>query len=188
MSGEVLVGVIALSGTLVGAAAAFAGVVYQQKQQAKLLGAERREALAHQAVDTLVAELEKVRELAASVPYRGENPPDFSEILDRHVSVIELAALRLPDKDLREAIQAACILGFGHTESFQAHVGLRTQQVTTSVAQRVVMTAMCWDVQKCLGAYLRQEHRPETTYLFQARDYHQSMLNAARVAGWGDGT
>lgn len=172
MSDELLVGVIGLSGTLVGAAVAFLGVVYQQRRQAELIRAERRDALSHQAVDILMAELEKIRELAWSVPHGDDDPPGFGESLSKHVGVIQLAALRLPDRDLREAIEAACVLGFGHEESFREHVGLRVQ--------RGVMVATCWDVQKCLGAYLRQEPRPETTFLFQARDYYQSMINIRR--------
>ncbi|MFE0257841.1 hypothetical protein [Streptomyces sp. NPDC059010] len=167
-----MVGVIGLSGTLVGAGVAFAGVVYQQGRQAGLLRAERREALAHQAVDTMMAELEKVRALAWSVPHGQEDPPDFGEALGRSMDVVQLAALRLPDRELREAIEAACVLGFGDEESFRAQVDLQVR--------RIVMGAMVWDVQKCLGAYLRQEARPDTTFLFQARDYYYSMIQARR--------
>lgn len=169
-----LVGVIGLSGAVVGAAAAFAGVVYQQKQQVKLARSERRDAMALQAVDTLIAELEKVRELAWSVPYeeQDEDPPGFVEALEGHLSVIRLAVLRLPDRELREAIEAACVMGFGHESSFREYVGLRVQ--------RGVMSATLGDAQMCLGAYLRQEPRPHTTFLFQARDYYHSMISAPR--------
>jgi hypothetical protein len=169
MSTEVLVGVIGLSGALVGAAAAFAGVVYQQKHQEKMARSQRRDALAQQAVDTLMAELEEARRLVWSVPGDAEEPPDLPERLRRHIDVIRLAVLRIPHQELREAIDAACMVEFGRFEGFQEHVGLP--------APRIVVNAMCWDAQKCLGAYLRQEKLPETTFLFEARDYFHSMIH-----------
>jgi hypothetical protein len=167
MSTEVLVGVIGLLGAVVGAAAAFAGVVYQQRNQAELNRAERRDALAQAAVDTLVAELQGVQRLVSSLPSDTEDPPEFRGALNRHLDVIELVALRLPDKELREAIHAACHVSFGCLASFQEHVGL---------PRKLLTGVMCWDTQRCLGAYLRQDSRPEATHLFQARDYYRSVL------------
>ncbi|MDX3026736.1 hypothetical protein [Streptomyces scabiei] len=168
MSNEVLVGVIGLSGAIVGAAAAFAGVVYQQRNQARLARIERSDALAQAAVDTLTSEIQELRRLVWSLSSDAEEPPEFREAFSRHVDVIELAALRLPDKELREAIQAACYVGFGSVDQFQAHVGLPVRKAVTS--------AMCWDVQKCLGAFLRHESRPDTTFLFKARDYYHAAI------------
>ncbi|MEU1596191.1 hypothetical protein ABZ468_25865 [Streptomyces sp. NPDC005708] len=172
MSTEVLVGVIGLCGALVGAAAAFVGVVYQQKQQVKLAQAERRDALAQLAVDTIMTELEELRRLVWSVSGDAEEPPEFRPQLVRHIDVIRLGVLRLPHQELREAMEAACMMEFGRVDQFQEHIGLRLP--------RIVATAMCWDAQKCLGAYLRREPLPETTFLFKARDYFHSVISQRR--------
>ncbi|MET9158274.1 hypothetical protein ABZX56_11150 [Streptomyces parvulus] len=168
MGTEVLVGVIGLSGALVGAAAAFAAVVYQQKHQARLAQAERRDALAQQAVELVAAELEQLRRLLW--PQEGEEPTQEStQRILRHIDAIRLAVLRLPHQELREAIEAACMIEFGRFEGFQQHVGLPQP--------KLIGNALCWDAQKCLGAYLRQEPLPETAFLFKARTYFDSMLS-----------
>jgi hypothetical protein len=178
VSAELLVGATGLLGAIVGAGAAFAGVVYQQRRQAELARMERRDAVASQAVDTIVAELERVRQVAREIPLNIAANQAAAQVDFRdHLDAIQLASLRLPDLELREALEAACFVGFGLEESFREEVDLDIPAV--------LINAMAWDAQKCLGAYLRQEARPETTFLFRARDYYHSMVDRSSIRSAG---
>jgi len=46
---------------------------------------------------------------------------------------------------------------------------------------RGVASALAGDVQKCLGAYLRGEPYPQTTFLFKARDCYLRMITVRRL-------
>lgn len=183
MNTELLVGVIGLLGALVGAAAAFAGVVYQQNHQARLARAERREALARQAVDVLMAELEDLRKLLSSGPDIGPaDSPQFLEPLERHLSVINLAALRLPQEELRELIESACNVRFGYDESYREWLGIPPGQGHEAYQRESRLSAMCRDAQRCLGAYLRQEpHHAGSLYL--VREYFEEVNEPWWVRG-----
>ena len=167
MDNAILGGLIGLLGAVVGASAAFSGVVYQQRRQADLARQERLDALAERAVDTLIQELEHVRDLAWKWNEAHETR-EWRDALSKHSAAISLAVLRLPDKTLRENIQAAVILGFGSEQAFQDHVDL---QVPPGI-----MAAMAGDAQKSLGAYLRQEPSPPTTFLYRAHPFVQSII------------
>jgi hypothetical protein len=166
MNTDLLVGVIALLGAFVGAAAAFAGVVYQQRHQARLVREERRDVLAERAVDTLIMELEKVRFYVGTWPDDAMTP-ERAVNLSGHIAELRLAALRVPHEELRESIEAACILAFGNEPSFREHIKFREK--------RLLMQSMCHEAQRCLGAYLRQEPLPQTELLGRAHSFVQSM-------------
>ncbi|USQ85748.1 hypothetical protein NFX46_19475 [Streptomyces phaeoluteigriseus] len=166
MNTDLLVGVIALLGTFVGAAAAFTGVVYQQRHQARLVREERRDVLAEKAVDTLIMELEKVKFFVGTWPDDAMTP-EHAEHLFGHIAELRLAALRVPHEELRESIEAACVLAFGNERSFREHIGFHEN--------RLLMKSMCHEAQRCLGAYLRQEPLPQTQFLWRAHSFAQSM-------------
>ncbi|MET9483664.1 hypothetical protein [Streptomyces sp. NPDC006638] len=170
MPTEVLVGVIGLGGAVVGALAAFLGVVYQQRHQAKLAAKQRLTDLSTAAVDVLMVELEAVRRLAWTRAAR-DHPMRGTWIAEvaPHVDAIRLAALRLTDRELREMIEAACVYTFGDEETLQEAVGLH-------MAPIVVMSASTGEAQKCLGYYLRQEPTPETIYLAAARRTYRASI------------
>ncbi|MFD3324076.1 hypothetical protein [Streptomyces sp. NPDC058701] len=171
MGNEVLVGVIGLGGTIVGASAAFLGVVYQQRHQARLAQAQRRDSMAIAAADTLLTELESLSKIAWRRPDDG-SPRDeafrqWTAEMGECVGRIQLAVLRLPHPELREAIESACLFEFGNEVHFQQVVGLR--------AGRILMNAMCRDAQRCLGAYLRQEPIPSTEFLSRAHREREAI-------------
>lgn len=172
MGTEIVVGMIGLGGAVVGALAAFLGVVYQQRHQAKLADQQRRVALSEAAIVTLIAELEALREHAWKRP-DGEAEDGWREWIDgmgRILGRIRLATLRLPNQDLRETLEAAWLFEFGHSELFQGVVGLRSG--------RMLMMAMTGEAQQCLGHYLRQEPIPRTDFLSRARRERQAILDA----------
>ncbi|WP_328584953.1 hypothetical protein [Streptomyces sp. NBC_00370] len=169
MNSEVLVGIIGLGGAAIGAAAAFLGIVYQQRAQTKQAIQERLTALSEGAVDVLITELQVLQGHAWKRPEaesaeRPEWLQEMSEILGR----INLASLHLTDGDLRDALEAACLFGFGHESYLQEHVGLR--------AGRLLMMAMCVEMQKSLGCYLRREPAPKARLLDQAREAKREVL------------
>ena len=170
MSTEVLVGLIGLGGALVGAAAAFSGVVYQQRHQAKLAREQRRTAMSDAAVNTLITELEKLRTIAWRRPLEEDHGDDqwhneLGDCIDR----IRLAALRLPHQELRETIEAACTMAFGEQAEAQDAVGLR--------APRLLMMAAAVEAQRCLGAYLRGEPLPTMRFLPPMRRRLEEMTD-----------
>lgn len=164
MSETLLVGIIGLGGAVVGALAAFLGVVYQQRQQARLIDEERRAALSQGAVDSLLVDLEALRDHAWKRPAEEEAAPGWGEWVDEMGHILarmRLAIFRLSDRDLRETLQAASLFGFGNEGHLQEAIGLR--------AGRLLMMAMCVEAQECLGCYLRREPIPTTEFLPQAR-------------------
>lgn len=174
MGTEVLVGVIGLGGAAVGASAAFLGVVYQQRHQAKLADKQRRLELSETAIDTLIAELEALREHAWKRPDRDAGA-DWQEWVRGMLPIlrrIRLATLRLPDQDMRETLEAAWMFEYGSSEHFQEVVGLRSG--------RLLMMGMTAEAQQCLGHYLRQEPIPRTDFLSKARRERQAALDAHR--------
>lgn len=164
-----MAGLIGLLGAVVGASAAFSGVVYQQRRQADMTRRERRDALAEKAVDTLIQQLEKVRQLAWSLESDEGGTPPFErlEAFADHLATISLASLRLPAKELRESIQAAVAIGFGHERSFQEHIGLEPRAL--------LIATMAREAQACLGAFLRQEAIPPRELLGRAEQYVTAM-------------
>lgn len=173
MGTEVLVGLIGLAGAALGASAAFLGVVYQQRHQARLAKEQRLSALSEQAVDSLISDLEELRSAAWRRPggrdLGSQERGEWIEATGAIITRIHLSVLRISHKELREMIEAACVLGFGDERTLQERVGLR--------APRILIVATCSEAQKCLGYYLRQEPIPETQFLRHARDLMQEAIN-----------
>ncbi|MFF3094112.1 hypothetical protein [Streptomyces cyaneofuscatus] len=168
---EIAVGLIGLGGAAVGALAAFLGVVYQQRHQARLMERERRAALSQVAVDALLADLEELRRHAWVRPDEERLDPawtDWSAETGLILARLSLATLRLPHPELREMIQAAGVYGFGNEDALQEAVGLR--------AGRPLMAAVCGEAQKCLGYYLRGEPIPATIFLSAARALYRESI------------
>lgn len=162
---EIIVGIVGLGGTLIGALAAFGGVVYQQGKQAQHERARRRDERAEGATDSLMADVETVRKLVMAG--HGKDLSDDSEEarlwreeLDETIIGIRLGSLRIPDEDLRRNIVAACAFGFGRYHLLEAS-GLNSTSV--------LMVRMCVEVQNVLGAYLRGAPAPQLQYLALAR-------------------
>ncbi|MEV2277850.1 hypothetical protein AB0I72_19920 [Nocardiopsis sp. NPDC049922] len=152
MTPEVLVGLIgaggALSGALVGGFATFAGVVYQQNRQAEQAAEERRAEMAHHAIDTIITQTWGLKKL---LPEWSFKEFEWSPEMDACVDTIRMAALRLPQKDLREPIEAACSYLFGGTP----HAHAASPSIPDRPAIRVRETAE--EIQRRLGAHLRGE-------------------------------
>ncbi|MFZ4150538.1 hypothetical protein [Streptomyces pseudogriseolus] len=180
MSDTLVVGIIGLAGAVVGALAAFLGVVYQQRQQARLADRERRAALSQGAVDSLLIDLEALRDHAWKRPADGDVAPGWGEWVEemgRILARIRLSIFRLSDRDLRETLRAACLFGFGNEDLLQEAIGLR--------AGRILMVAMCGEAQECLGYYLRREPIPATRFLSQARREYE-VVTRQPAPGRGD--
>lgn len=159
MSTEVLVGLIGLGGAVLGAGAAFAGVVYQQRSQAKQEDAKRHLARTEGAIDSLIMELEAFREHAWKRP-ADETAQGWSEWVAGMSDLLKpmrLSMMRLSDPDLRGMLEAAWLMEFGDQEVLQEAVGLR--------APRLLMLAMAAEAQSCLGHHLRGEPLPDTEFL-----------------------
>ncbi|MFI1525541.1 hypothetical protein [Streptomyces griseus] len=168
---EIAVGLIGLGGAVVGALAAFLGVVYQQRHQARLAERERRAVLSQAAIDLLLADLENLREHAWSRPENEQLDPAWGGWVTEMGLILarmRLAVLRLPHQDLREMLEAAALYGFGNESALQEAVGLR--------AGRLLMVAACGEAQKCLGYYLRGEPMPSTIFLSAARDLYRESI------------
>lgn len=155
MTPEIAVGLIgmggALGGALLGGTATFAGVVYQQKHSAKRSDEERRTEMATQAADTILHQTQKLKELAW--PTRGEEEFTWTQEMSASVETIRLASLRIPHKNIREPLEAACTFKFGASSKLRGDLsGVDDPSV------RVVVTA--GEVQLMLGAYLRGESVP----------------------------
>lgn len=155
MTPEIAVGLIgmggALGGALLGGAATFAGVVYQQKHSAKHAAKERRTEMATQAVDTILYQTQELKKLAWP-PSDGEEFT-WTQEMTESVETIHLAALLIPNKNIREPIEAACTFKFGASSKLRGELA-----GVDEPAVRVVVTA--GETQLMLGAYLRGEAVP----------------------------
>jgi hypothetical protein len=148
---EIAVGLIgvggALGGSLLGGLSTFLGVVYQQQRQAKQTILERQTEMTHQAIDSIMVQVQELRRLA------WERPKAFKWTAEMGacVEAIRLASLRLPQAGLREPIEAACNYQFGASKSLR---GDMTSMVGDPAVRVVAMTSQ---VQQRLGSYLRGE-------------------------------
>ncbi|MEV2277849.1 hypothetical protein AB0I72_19915 [Nocardiopsis sp. NPDC049922] len=161
MSTEILVALVGLGGALFGAGAAFLGVVYQQRHQAKHAIRERRATMAEAAIDVITTQVQTLEKLIHS--QAGEDF-EWTEQMSDCLGAIRLSALRIPNKDLREAIEAVCDTRFGSGRLMDDYCcGPCPESL-----KRMKIMIMTEEVQESLGAYLRGEELPNTIYLNEA--------------------
>lgn len=163
-------GLIGLGGAIVGATAAFAGVVYQQKHQAQREDAQRLVLLSEGAIDSLISQLELLREHAWRHP-GDEEGADYDVWVARLIDLLHpmrLTMMRLSDASLRQTLEAAWLFEFGHSAVLQEEIGLRST--------KLVITRMAGEAQDCLGHHLRREPIPRTTFLSVAVRTHARVL------------
>ncbi|MEU8909232.1 hypothetical protein [Streptomyces mirabilis] len=97
---------IALAGTLVGAAASLGGGMWQQKRNEKVTEANRRTVLREASLDRVTEELFAIVRLSESVPSShtpAEDHTAWERTLREHLTRIEMASLRL-ENPLRATI------------------------------------------------------------------------------------
>jgi hypothetical protein len=148
---ELLNGLIGAGGALLGGLATFAGVVYQQHRQAKQVAGEQQSEFARQAIDTILTQTTELRRLAWAKVREGKFvwTLDMSECVDATL----MASLRIPDKELREIIEASCRIHFGAVSTST----LREIPSTDPPPVRIMVTTQ--QVHEQLVAYLRGEPR-----------------------------
>ncbi|MFJ9381093.1 hypothetical protein [Streptomyces sp. NPDC101455] len=103
---------IALSGTLVGAALSLFGGIWQQKRNEKATEANRRTVLREASLDRITEELFAIVRLGESVPSSDTSAEDhtaWERTLREHLTRIEMASLRL-ENPLRATINDMCSL------------------------------------------------------------------------------
>lgn len=148
---EIAVGLIgmggALGGSLLGGLATFLGVAYQQRHQAKQTALERQTKMTYQEIDSIIIQSQDLRRLA----WEKSKAFKWTAEMGACVEAIRLAALRLPQDDLREPIEAACTYQFGASKSLRGDI----ISMIDDPAVRIVVMAS--EVQQRLGSYLRGE-------------------------------
>ena len=103
---------IALAGTLVGAAASLGGAMWQQKRNEKVTEANRRTTLREASLDRVTEGLFAIVRLSESVPSSHTSAEDhtaWERTLREHLTRIEMASLRLGNP-LRATINDMCSL------------------------------------------------------------------------------
>jgi hypothetical protein len=103
---------IALAGTLVGAALSLFGGIWQQKRNEKVTEANRRNILREASLDRVTEELFAIVRLSESVPSSHTPVSEhtaWERVLREHLTRIEIASLRL-ENPLRATINDMCSL------------------------------------------------------------------------------
>lgn len=183
MTPEIAVGLIgmggALGGALLGGAATFAGVVYQQRHSATRADKERRTEMAMQAVDVILHQTQELKKLAW--PPKDEEELTWTPQMGECVEVIRLAALRIPDKNIREHLEAACTFKFGASSKLQGDLSAGVD----APAVRMVVTAD--EAQLMLGAYLRGEAIPQPEgFLGKALAAERKLYRQVEQGRWSE--
>lgn len=177
MTPEIAVGLIGLGGALggafIGGLATFAGVVYQQNRYDKHVSGERQTTMTHQAIDVIMDQTWELKKLAVG---SSDKQFEWTNDMAECVEAIRLAALRLPEKHLREPIEAACLYKFGASRTFKND----RIQGPPQPAARVAM--MAGQVQERLGAYLRGEPIPPVDGFLEIALENEKELY--RKLGW----
>jgi hypothetical protein len=174
MSTEVLVGLIGLFGALVGAGAAFAGVVYQQRHQAHQARRDRRDSAAEDAAQSILTNLDDIPDLITTLIRNEENPAASEETrlglehLSELQKLVRKAVHRIPSPELRNRVLDATHICFGPLAASHDFPSRR----------RSWARAMCKETQEALGCYLRLEPLPEESPFFRlARDDHERRVH-----------
>lgn len=152
MDAAVTAGFIGLIGAVVGSAATFSGVIYQQRHTARLHAASVQRATVHTAAQQLMREILEVQAVLQRDP-SDLDPDEFAQQgrrLREHLSVVLIDGQWLSDSQLRRRLQENA-----------AFVNMSPPGDTrSSVEKRADAMLLCADSIACLGAYVREEPMP----------------------------
>ncbi|POX37892.1 hypothetical protein C3486_26080 [Streptomyces sp. Ru73] len=153
MDSAVLSGTIGLAGAVVGAAATFAGVVYQQRHQERTAREARRSERAEAATEAILAELLAIQALArrSEEGLRAEELQERKRSIHDHVATIIQVSHRLTEKRLRERVQ---------NNAFFVLLSPPGDD-RSRLDKRLAMLHLCEDSVLALGAHLRGDPPPE---------------------------
>ncbi|MEV0122665.1 hypothetical protein AB0I16_14145 [Streptomyces sp. NPDC050703] len=104
---------IALGGTLVGAAVSLFGGIWQQRRNEKVSEANRRTALREASLERIAEELFAIIRHEESIPHQHTPAHEhlaWEKTLQEHLTRIEMATLRMDDLELLAAIHDMCSL------------------------------------------------------------------------------
>ncbi|KUO07041.1 hypothetical protein [Streptomyces sp. DSM 15324] len=104
---------IALGGTLVGAAVSLFGGIWQQRRNEKVTEANRRTVLREASLERIAEELFAINRHAESIPHQHTPAHEhlaWEKTLREHLIRIEMATLRLDDPKLLAVIHDMCSL------------------------------------------------------------------------------
>ncbi|MET9783609.1 hypothetical protein [Nocardiopsis alba] len=183
MTPEIAVGLIgmggALGGALLGGAATFAGVVYQQQRQAQLTFAQRQTEITDRALEDVVTQAQELKRLALAQPHTDfEWTPQMGEC----VEAIRVSTLRVPYKELRETIDAACMWQFGAASEITGG----EQGFAEMPGVKVVV--MSSQLQQVVGAYLRDDSKVTFPFMLteaknKRKEFYEDPLRLMNASG-----
>ncbi|WP_327421257.1 hypothetical protein OG612_32765 [Streptomyces sp. NBC_01527] len=152
MESSVVVGVIGLASALLGAGVTFAGIVYQQRHQARVDREAQRQALATAAVERVLGELSAIQRIVrrSTRDLTAEEAEERRLRLHDHVASILLEAQRIPDPRVRDRVR----------ENASFVLLSPPEDPRTPDERRMDGMWVCGDSIGCLGAYLREEPLP----------------------------